>query len=147
MVLQHEAADLLEILENLEILDPDRFTVYSCDTFGWEPEFKDLTDHESTKSRTEGERSVRGRRPSVLQAAQEPQVENLQLVVQLHADDAVVSVDAQQDPCGLAVLPQDHLHLENRTESAPPPVTMATAEEERGPGPVLVDSPCCSWSG
>lgn len=99
-----------------------------------------MTDHESTKSRTEAEWSVRGRRPSVLQAAQEPQVENLQLVVQLHADDAVVSVDAQQDPCGLAVLPQDHLHLENKTESALPPVTMATAEEGRGPGPVLVRS-------
>lgn len=53
-------------------------------------------------------------RTSVFQATQEPQVEDLQLVVQLHADDAVVSVDAQQDPRGLAVLPQDHLHLNTR---------------------------------
>lgn len=47
----------------------------------------------------------------MLQAAQEAQVEDLELVVQLHADDAVVSVDAQQDPGGLAVFAQNHLHL------------------------------------
>lgn len=51
---------------------------------------------------------------SVLQTSQEPQVEDLQLVVQLHADDAVVSVNAQQDPRRLTVLPQDHLHLDTR---------------------------------
>lgn len=56
----------------------------------------------------------------MLQAAQEAQVEDLELVVQLHADDAVVSVDAQQDPGGLAVFAQDHLHLQeqHRTHSA-----------------------------
>lgn len=48
---------------------------------------------------------------SVLQAPQKPQVEDLELVVELHADDAVVAVDAQQDPRGLAVLSQNHLHL------------------------------------
>lgn len=48
---------------------------------------------------------------SMLQTSQKPQVEDLQLVVQLHADDAVVSVYAEQDACRLAVLSQDHLHL------------------------------------
>ena len=51
---------------------------------------------------------------SVLEASQEPQVEDLQLVVQLHADDAVVSIDTQQDARGLAVLSQNHLHLNTR---------------------------------
>lgn len=43
--------------------------------------------------------------------SQEPQVEDLQLVVQLHADDTVVPVDAEKDARRLAVLTQDHLHL------------------------------------
>ena len=55
---------------------------------------------------------------SVLEASQEPQVEDLQLVVQLHADDAVVSVDAQKDARRLAVLSQNHLHLDARRQTA-----------------------------
>lgn len=52
-------------------------------------------------------------RGSVLEAAQEPQVQDLELVVQLHAHDAVVSVDAEKDPRGLAVLSENHLHLKH----------------------------------
>lgn len=52
--------------------------------------------------------------PSVLEASEEPQVEDLQLVIQLHADDAVVSVNAQQDPRRLAVFTQNHLHLDGQ---------------------------------
>lgn len=74
---------------------------------------------------------------SVLQASQETQVQNLQLVVQLHPHDAVVPVDAQEDPGGLSVLPHDHLHLEDwggqRSRTAPP---------ASRPQPPL---PCCSW--
>lgn len=55
-------------------------------------------------------------RLSVLETSQKPQVEDLQLVVQFHADDAVVSVDAQQDPRRLAVLSQDHLHLDTQEQ-------------------------------
>lgn len=55
---------------------------------------------------------------SVLQTSQEAQVEDLELVVQLHAHDAVVPVDAEQDPGGLAILPQDHLHLDAPDVSA-----------------------------
>lgn len=62
----------------------------------------------------------RSARLSVLKASQEPQVEDLQLVVQLHAYDTVVSVDAQQDPRRLAVLSQDHLHLDVGTISSTP---------------------------
>lgn len=62
----------------------------------------------------------RSARVSVLEASQEPQVEDLQLVVQLHAHNAVVSVDAQQDSRRLAVLSQDHLHLDVGTISSTP---------------------------
>lgn len=55
-------------------------------------------------------------RHSVLEPSQESQVEDLQLVVQFHADDTVVSVDAQQDPCRLTVLSQDHFHLDAHTQ-------------------------------
>lgn len=47
----------------------------------------------------------------MLEAAQEPEVQDFELVVQLHAHDAIVSVDAQKDPRGLAVLSENHLHL------------------------------------
>lgn len=55
-------------------------------------------------------------RHSVLEPSQESQVEDLQLVVQLHAHDTVVSVNAQQDPCRLTVLSQDHFHLDAHTQ-------------------------------
>lgn len=55
---------------------------------------------------------------SVLKASQEPQVENLQLVVQLHAHNAIISINAQQDPCCFTVLSKDHLDLDTGTKKA-----------------------------
>lgn len=42
---------------------------------------------------------------------QEAEVEDLELLVKVHADDAILTIDAQQDPCGFPILTQDHLHL------------------------------------
>lgn len=42
---------------------------------------------------------------------QEAEVKDLELLVKVHADDAILTIDAQQDTCGFPVLTQDHLHL------------------------------------
>ena len=42
---------------------------------------------------------------------QEAEVEDLELLIKIHADDAILTIDAQQDACGFPILTQDHLHL------------------------------------
>lgn len=54
----------------------------------------------------------RGRPSGLQQLAEEAEVEDLELLLQVHADDPVLPVDAEQDPGGFTVLPQDHLYLQ-----------------------------------
>lgn len=42
---------------------------------------------------------------------QEAEVENLKLFIKVHADDTILTIDAQEDTRGFPVLTQDHLHL------------------------------------
>lgn len=49
------------------------------------------------------------------QLAQKPQVQDLELFLQVHAHDAVLAVDAQEDTCGFPIFPEDHLHLGGRS--------------------------------
>lgn len=52
-----------------------------------------------------------GRRSGLQQLAQEAEVEDLELLIQVHAHDPILTVNAEQDAGSLAVLAQDHLHL------------------------------------
>lgn len=47
------------------------------------------------------------------QLAQETQVEDLELLFQVHADDAVLAINAQQDTGRLPILSKDDLDLQN----------------------------------
>lgn len=46
------------------------------------------------------------------QFSKETQVEDLELFIQVHADDAVLSINAQQDTGGLPVLSKDDFDLQ-----------------------------------
>lgn len=48
---------------------------------------------------------------SCFQFPKEAEIENLQLLIQLHSNNAIFTINAEQDSCGLPVLSQNHLHL------------------------------------
>lgn len=48
---------------------------------------------------------------SHFQFPKEAEIENLQLLIQLHSNNAVFTINTEQDSCGLPVLSQNYLHL------------------------------------
>lgn len=48
---------------------------------------------------------------SHFQFPKEAEIENLQLLIQFHSNNAVFTINTEQDSCGLPVLSQNHLHL------------------------------------
>lgn len=48
---------------------------------------------------------------------QEAEVEDLELFIKVHADNAILAINAQQDTCGFPILTQDHLHLGRGTHT------------------------------
>ena len=73
---------------------------------------------------------------------QEAEVEDLELFVKVHADDAILAIDAQQDTCGFPILTQDHLHLEGDNTQGQGPW-----QQPHAPMSAWPPLPCCSWWG